>query len=305
MHSYRPLVCGPRRSRDVALARLVAHLRTPLYRNGYALVLSSATTSVLGVAYWILAARTYTPDVVGLNAAAISAMMFLAGVSQLNLMSALLRFIPGAGRATGRFVVSAYLISVSVVAVSSLIFLRGLDTWAPTLSFLGSSPVVVVWFTLATMAWCIFVLQDSVLTGLRQAKWVPVENAAFSLAKIVLLVGFAKALPHYGVLASWMIAMALTLLPVNGLILRRLIPKHVAAAHGDVAPRPGTGRQVCHRRLSRRTVLAGVDHVPAPHGDATGRSHGERLFFPVLANGDHALCREPQRGLGAHRRSCD
>ena len=62
MHSYRPLVCGPRSSRDGAFARLITHLRTPLYRNGYALVLSSATTSVLGVAYWILAARTYTPD---------------------------------------------------------------------------------------------------------------------------------------------------------------------------------------------------------------------------------------------------
>jgi O-antigen/teichoic acid export membrane protein len=187
------------------------------------------------MAYWILAARTYTPAVVGLNAAAISAMMFLAGVSQLNLMSALLRFIPGAGRSTGRFVVSAYLISVSVAAVSSLIFLRGVGTWAPRLSFLGSSPVVIVWFTLATMASCIFVLQDSVLTGLRQATWVPVENAAFSLAKIALLVAFATALPHYGVLASWTIAMALTLLPVNGLILRRLIPQHVAATHGDVA----------------------------------------------------------------------
>jgi aminoglycoside phosphotransferase (APT) family kinase protein/O-antigen/teichoic acid export membrane protein len=206
-----------------------------LYRNGYALVLNSATTSVLGVAYWILAARAYTPDVVGLNSAAISAMMFLAGVSQLNLMSALLRFIPGAGRATGRFVGCAYLISVSVAAVSSLIFLGGLGTWAPTLSFLGSRPVVIVWFTLATTAWCIFVLQDAVLTGLRQAQWVPVENAAFSLAKIALLAGFAKALPHYGVLASWTIAMALTLLPVNGLILLRLIPQHVAATHSAVA----------------------------------------------------------------------
>jgi O-antigen/teichoic acid export membrane protein len=91
-----------------SVAQLITHLRTPLYRNGYALVLSSATTSVLGVAYWIVAARTYTPAAVGLNAAAISAMMFLAGVSQLNLMSALLRFIPGAGRATGQFVVSAF-----------------------------------------------------------------------------------------------------------------------------------------------------------------------------------------------------
>jgi hypothetical protein len=49
-------------------ARLRAHLRTPLYRDGYALILSSGLTSV-------------------------------AGISHLNLMSALIRFIP-AGHVT-------------------------------------------------------------------------------------------------------------------------------------------------------------------------------------------------------------
>ena len=37
--------------------RLLAHVRLPIYRNAYALVLSSATTSGLGVVYWTLAAR--------------------------------------------------------------------------------------------------------------------------------------------------------------------------------------------------------------------------------------------------------
>src|ERR687885_2667573 len=92
--------------------RLLAHVRLPIYRNAYALVLSSATTSGLGVVYWTLAARLYTPEAVGLNAAAISAMMFLAGVSQLNLMSALVRFIPTAGVRTQRLIVSAYLLSM-------------------------------------------------------------------------------------------------------------------------------------------------------------------------------------------------
>ncbi|MDB5057777.1 MAG: rane protein involved in the export of O-antigen and teichoic acid-like protein [Chloroflexi bacterium] len=210
-----------------SVARLKSHLATPLYRNGYALMLSSATTSTLGVGYWILAARMYKTADVGLNSAAISAMLFLAGVSQLNLMSALLRFLPGAGRATMRFLAYAYLISVSVAAVVSIIFIRGLHWWAPSLGFLASNPFLTGWFVVATMAWCIFVLQDSALTGLRQATWVPIENAAFSVAKIAFLIAFARSFPQYGLLASWTIGMAVTLLPVNVLIFRRLIPKHV------------------------------------------------------------------------------
>src|SRR5260221_11418977 len=111
------------------MARLMAHLRTPLYRNGYALILSSTVTSGLGVLYWVLAAHNYSTEAVGMNSAAISTMMFLAGVSQLNLTSALMRFLPGAGKATFRLVIYTYLISVVIAGVVSFVFMLGIDIW--------------------------------------------------------------------------------------------------------------------------------------------------------------------------------
>ena len=236
MRSYRSSIPGP--SQDTAastsIARLMAHLRNPLYRNGYALMFNSVATSVLGIGYWILAARRYSTGAVGLNSAAISTMMFLAGISQLGLLSAVLRFIPGAGRATARFVAYAYLITISASAVISLVFFRGLDFWAPALEEFGSTRFLAAWFIVSTMAWSIFSLQDATFTGLGQAVWVPIENAAFSIAKIVLLIGFAQIFPHYGLFASWTIGMALTLVPVNTLIFRRLIPKHMAQAPSTI-----------------------------------------------------------------------
>ena len=207
--------------------QVIAHFRTPLYRNAYALIFSSASTSVLGAAYWLLATHNYTADTVGLNSAAISAMTFLAGVSQLNLMSALARFIPEIGRGTDRFAIGSYLVTVVVAAVAGLVFILGLNLWAPALYDFRSSPVLALWFILSTMAYCVFILQDSVLTGLRQAVWVPVENVSFSLLKIALLVGFVGLLPQYGVFISWTVAVMAFLLPVNFLIFRRLIPAHV------------------------------------------------------------------------------
>ncbi|HEV8632792.1 MAG TPA: teichoic acid transporter [Chloroflexota bacterium] len=215
-----------------AVRRVESHVRAPLTRNGYALVFSSVTTSGLGALYWTLAARSYPADVVGRNAATIAAMMFVAGVSQLNLMSALVRFVPGAGRATTALVVGAYAIAAAVAGVVSLLFLAGPTAWAPGLGFLRATPVLVLWFTLATMAWCIFVLQDSVLTGLRQAVWVPVENTVFALTKIVLLLAFVRSLPDFGIFASWTAALAASLVPTNILLFWRLIPKHVRETHG-------------------------------------------------------------------------
>jgi aminoglycoside phosphotransferase (APT) family kinase protein/O-antigen/teichoic acid export membrane protein len=230
-----------------------AHVRNPLYGPGYALVLNIALTSIFGVVYWLVAARRYTPHVVGVNSAAISAMMFVAGVSQLNLMSALARFVPVSGRKSTRLVLSSYLLAVSVAAVVALGFVLGLEFWAPALRFLMSSPGFALWFIAATMAWCVFTLQDSVLLALRAAVFVPIENLVFSLVKIGLLVVLVEASPRYGIFASWTVALTASLLPVNLLIFGRLLPRHVRAR--DDRLQPPTRRQL--------TTFVSADYIGA------------------------------------------
>jgi aminoglycoside phosphotransferase (APT) family kinase protein/O-antigen/teichoic acid export membrane protein len=236
--------------RRLSRAGLGAHLRVPLYREGYALVLNSVLVSLFGVVYWLLAAHYYEAHVLGLNSAAISAMMFLAGISQLNLMSALMRFIPVAGRDTTRFVLSSYLLSVCIGGGVALFFLLGLGTWASALGFLTSSPGFVLWFVGATMAWCVFNLQDSVLTGLRAAVFVPLENLVYSIAKIALLVALVEVSPHYGIFASWTAALLASLVPVNLLIYGRLLRRRVQ----------GEGRLPGRRQLAR---FVSADYVGA------------------------------------------
>ncbi len=206
--------------------RVADHLRTPLFRNGYALTLSSLSTSGIGVLYWIIAAHKYSAYAIGLNSAALSAMMFLAGVAELNLMSALIRFIPVARGSTTRLVALSYLVSLAVGALTSFVFLKWISFWSPTLEFLAADKNMSLWFIISTMLWCIFVLQDSVLTGLKKATWVPVENVVFSLTKIALMIAFAITIPAIGIFASWSFALIVAVLPTNYFIFRLLIPVH-------------------------------------------------------------------------------
>jgi len=205
--------------------KLLAHARTPLYGNGYALVMSSGISSVLGLLYWALAARMYTPDAVGFSAATISAMMFLAGLAQLNLMSALLRFVPEAGQQAARFIAVTYAVSMAVAAVASVVFGHSIGVFVPTLSEIGASAPLLLWFAAATVGWCVFVLEDSALTGLRRAGWVPISNTGFSVAKIVLLVVLAATFPQYGVFASWTIALAGAIVLTNLVLFTRVLPR--------------------------------------------------------------------------------
>jgi O-antigen/teichoic acid export membrane protein/aminoglycoside phosphotransferase (APT) family kinase protein len=220
------------------LERLSGHLSMPLFRNGYALVSSSFLSSAIGMGYWILAAHLYPASLVGVNSALISAMMLLGGIAQLNMMNAHIRFIPTAGKATSRLVGTTYIVGPIVAALVSLIFFALIQVVVPNLGFLRSSPVIAGVFIVATMLWCIFVLEDGVLTGLRRATWEPVENSMFGLAKIALMVALAAILPQLGVFFSWVLGLVVIVLPTTYFIFRSLIPAHEQAGREtDVLPK--------------------------------------------------------------------
>jgi O-antigen/teichoic acid export membrane protein len=215
------------------MPRFRARLQLPLYRNGYALILSSGLTSALGLVYWVVAARTYSLAAVGVSAALISAMTLLANLAQVNLKSALNRFLPTAGSTTASFVTRSYAVALGASAAASVIFLVGLDVWSPQLGFLTERPELALWFVASTMAWTIFVLQDSVLAGIRQAGWVPVENLVYAVAKIALLVGLVAVAPTLGTFVAWTAPLLALVVPLNLLLFRRLIPRHVVATRGQ------------------------------------------------------------------------
>jgi O-antigen/teichoic acid export membrane protein len=93
---------------------------------------------------------------------------------------------------------------------------------------LSLGPLGAIAFIGGTASWTVFNLQDGVLTGLRKTVWVPVENASYSVAKIVLLVLLVAWTPPLGILGSWFIPMGFVVAVVT-LALARWIPQHAAA----------------------------------------------------------------------------
>lgn len=215
-----------------ARGRLRAHLSDPLYRTGYYLILGTGVTSVLGVGFWALAAHSYTARVVGLNAAAISAMTLVAEACTLGLSAVLVRYLPVAGGATRRLVSRSYAITISLALVFGLLAALTTGIWSPKLDFLGGGGWLVG-FVLATGATTIFTLEDSVLTGLKAAKWIPLENSLYALAKLILLVVLAGVLSGSGPFVAWTAPLAFAVVVVNTLIFRRLIPAFSGAGSLD------------------------------------------------------------------------
>jgi len=219
-----------------SMTRIIANLRSPLYLNGYALMVSAVAMSGLGFVFWVLAARLYAPAVVGASSALVSLMMFLAGIAQFNLRGALIRFVPLAGAGARGLILGAYAASLgaSLLCGGGVLLLAG--RWLPEAAASFAQPAFAAWFIISVAAQTIFALQDHVLTGLRRALWVPVENLVFSLAKLALLVALAGSAFEQGIYYAYTIPILALVVPVNHLIFTRWLPAHSAASGPAAEP---------------------------------------------------------------------
>lgn len=206
--------------------RLRDHLKTPLFMNAYLLIINQGLSAALGIVYWMAAARFYSTDFVGRGSAIISTLGFLEVLAEFSLKSAMQRFIPRAGMKVRRLV----LITYGTVLVTGALFTVGFFVLGHVLHFAdsllaGLSTTSLFLLVLANMAYTIFVVQDGVLMGLRQTKWVLIENTLYNVTKMGLLVVGIFGFLGNGIVASWFIPAPLLVLLVNTLIFLRFIPR--------------------------------------------------------------------------------
>ncbi|WP_138758782.1 lipopolysaccharide biosynthesis protein [Modestobacter altitudinis] len=213
-----------------------AHSAAPKARamefNALALMASTVFTGVLGMLFWIIAARLLPPTAVGQASSALSAITFLAGLAQLNIISVLLRFVPRAGRATGGFIARAYGLSLLTGLLAAGVFLAlgfGSD-------ILGDEWFVPLVFIGATLCYALFLVQDGALTSLGGAVWVPLENLLAGLLRVGLLFALVPLSTRWGALAALVVPTLVAVGVVNTFVFRRLVPRHVttSTASGEV-----------------------------------------------------------------------
>lgn len=216
----------------------------PLLRSAYSLAANSAVTSLLGLAFWLAAARLFSSGEVGRDAVLISVMIELSTICQLNLGNGIVRFLPDFGRGSARAVGAAYAAATVAALLLGAVFVLVAPALSGELAFIGDSAWLQVGFVLALALWGIFALQDAVLTATRQAVWVPVENGLFGLLKVIALPLFLAFGVGNGIFAAWAAPMAILVAPVNLLIFKRAMPAHATVERASSLRAWGTGRVV-------------------------------------------------------------
>ncbi len=176
--------------------------------DGLAMSLAAGGASLVGMISWIVAARALTPAELGTATAFVSALLLIAGCTELNLGVGLLRWLPRAGGAAPALLRrSAAVVAVLAAAGASVyLLLPGASVIVDaSAGATGGRLTGAAVFVLAAVLYALFQQQDFVLVGLGRAWWAPARTLLFAAGRLGILLVAGASLTTGGVVASWVV----------------------------------------------------------------------------------------------------
>lgn len=189
--------------------------------NAGSLVGTTAVTSVLGFAYWWLAARLFPPESVGLASAAISAMMLLGTVGVLGLGTLLTGELPRQPGKEWSLISAALIVVGGVGACIGILFAAVASLISTDFQPLRASSGDIALFAIGTSLTAVTLVLDQALIGLLRGGLQLWRNTLFAAIKLValfvasFLLSLATGMTIY---TTWLIGNALSLVALIGFI---------------------------------------------------------------------------------------
>ena len=198
-----------------------------LYRNSIYLMSSTGVMAIFGFFFWIINARLYSAEQVGIGTTLISIMTLISSFSLLGLGNSLIKYIPTSDKKNKKINTSFTLVGLTSIFIS-IFFLVFLKTFSPRLLFVRENII----FSLLSILFIAFsslnIISESVFIAYRSSKFVLIKNTISSIVKIILPI-FLVALGAYGIVVSMGIAVSVAfLVSLVFLILRfNYLPKPI------------------------------------------------------------------------------
>ena len=187
-----------------------------LLANAGSLAATTGVTSLLGFAYWTVAARTFSQQAIGYGSAAVSAMTLLGTVGMFGLGTLLIGELPRR-RSRGGLVAAALV----ACGLGSLVLGVGFALVGPHFSvrfadMLGT-PYRAALFAVGVAVTGVALVFDLATIGLLRGGLQLSRNMAFGAIKLVILVAAAMVMHDQfgaGITVSWAAGMVLSFVPI-------------------------------------------------------------------------------------------
>ncbi|CAJ37118.1 lipopolysaccharide biosynthesis protein [Methanocella arvoryzae] len=166
------------------LRELRYHLNDPLYKNSVFIFTTRLLTVVVGFVFWMIAARLYSVEDVGLAVALISSATLINLFSTLGIEHSIIRFFPAysMARVINSSIIIVTLTSLAIgVAYSIALILLSSD-----LAFV-SNPVYLIIFVAFGVISTIAVVTGNIFIAMRKTLYYLVQNVFISFRVLFLI----------------------------------------------------------------------------------------------------------------------
>ena len=175
-----------------------------LYRNSIYLMISSGVMAVFGFFFWLICARLFPAEQIGLATTIISLMGLVASFSVLGLGTGLIRYLPNS-KDKNKMINTSFTVVALTAIIISCIILIGIEKFSPRLIFIKENIIFSFAFIFFMILQSLNSMIESVFIAFRKAKFVLVKNTVFSVLKLGMPFIFI-AFGAFGIFSSYMSA---------------------------------------------------------------------------------------------------
>jgi O-antigen/teichoic acid export membrane protein len=180
-----------------------------LVNNSLHMMLTTAMMGALGFAFWVVSARLFSAEEVGVATTLIGATSLISYLSLFGLNSSVIRFLPVEADHDAQISTALVLVAGGGLAVATA-YVLAVPMFAPTLS-LVRSPLHAIGFVVLTACSAVNLLTDSVFIAYRSARYnLVVDGCIQSGVKLALPIALV-GLGAYGIFAASGLAAAAAL----------------------------------------------------------------------------------------------
>lgn len=195
------------------IAAIVRHFHSDsLYRNSIYLMMSTAIMSLLGFFFWIINARLFSPQQVGIATTLISTTNLLATFNLIGLNQGIIKYLSNTTN-KNTLLNSVLLTIIATSVISSSIFIIGVESFSPKLTFLNDNLLYSIIFIFFIIIASLNSITDSIFISERRTIFIFIINSIFSLVKLILpvtLVSFGFFGIYYSFIGGTTVAMILS-----------------------------------------------------------------------------------------------
>jgi O-antigen/teichoic acid export membrane protein len=175
-------------------------------------MIASVSSALFGFVFWIVVARFYSTEAVGLASATIAGMGFVVSLSRLGLEMGLVRFLQQSGEDAMATINTVLTIGLMASFATAIIFIAGLGLWSPALVFIRENPAYLAAFIVFTSASTLSIFTDHTYIAGRRAHFALARGLIFSFMKLPLAIALVGLLHSFGIFSSWGISLVVALL---------------------------------------------------------------------------------------------